>query len=224
MALSSSLLALSYVGVQVLTIVGQHVDAAGTQRGVGAGPLVQIHAQAHRFAVHIEGIPVVAIPDVKPSVAYGQATPSIGIFNIHGEYAIDKWWSVGAGETIYNQRTPLPAIQQVVSSRLCGLRFAARYQRETSNGHFIEGFASVTPTMRGADRYVYSDGVTPTFEKPERASEVDASLALGMHKGSNAWLIGLRTINFAAHFVNTGEAADRNVGFGPLIEWRHYFK
>ena len=217
-------LAAFYAGFQLLTIVGQHKDAAGTQSGIGAGPLLEIHASSKRLAFHVEGIPVVSIPDVKPSVAYGQATPALGIFNGQVEYAFSPQWSLGVGETIYNQRTPLPAIQQVVSSRLAGLRMTARYQRENKNGHFIEGLLGVVPTLRGADRYVYSDGVTPTSEKPERASEIDASLALGIHRGTNTWLFGIRTINFAAQFINTGAAADRNVGVGPIIEWRHYFK
>lgn len=216
-------LAALYAGLQFLTIVGQHKDVAGTQNGVGAGPLLEVHASSKRLALHIEGIPVVGIPNVKPSVAYGQATPALGIFNGQVEYAFSKAWSFGVGETIYNQRTPLPAIQQVVSSRLAGLRLTSRYQHENKGGHFVEGLLAVVPTLRGADRYVYSNN-TPTYEKPERASEVDASLAFGIHRGTNAWLFGIRTINFAAQFVNTGEGADRNVGVGPLIEWRHYFK
>ena len=214
----------TYAGLQGLVIVGDHRDAAGTQNGIGGGPLLELHVASHRFAVHLEGIPVVGIPGVKPSVAYGQATPSIGIFNSQFEYAFTQNVRFGIGETIYNQRTPLPAINQVVSSRLCGLRFAARYTLDTRNNHFIEGLASVTPTLRGADRYVFSDGITPTSEKPERASSVEISLALGYRRGSTEWLFGLRHLNFAAQFVNTGAAADRNVGIGPMLEWRHYFK
>jgi hypothetical protein len=213
----------TYAGLQGLVIVGDHRDAAGTQNGIGGGPLLELHAATHRFAIHLEGIPVVGIPGVKPSVAYGQATPSIGIFNSQFEYEMNPSLRVGLGETIYNQRTPLPAINQVVSSRLCGLRFAARYTRDTTNNHFIEGLAAITPTLRGADRYVFSDG-SPTTEKPERASSVEISLALGYRRGSTEWLFGLRHLNFAAQFVNTGEAADRNVGIGPMLEWRHYFK
>jgi hypothetical protein len=34
--------------------------------------------------------------------------------------------------------------------------------------------------------------------------------------------VGIRTINFSARFALTGEAADRNNGAGPLLEWRQY--
>ena len=232
LALAAALVALSlaparadvYGGVQGLMIVGFHRDAAGQQNGVGGGPLLELHAGGRHFAFHIEGIPVVGIPDVKPSVAYGQATPSVGVFQVEGEFAVSRELWLGVGETIYNQRTPLPAIAQVVSSRLAGMRFSARYDHPTSNHHFVEFAGSATPTLRGADRYVYSDGVTPTSEKPERASSIDLSLALGYRKNSTTWLFGLRHLNFAAQFVNTGEGADRNVGIGPMIEWRHAFK
>jgi hypothetical protein len=92
--------------------------------------------------------------------------------------------------------------------------------RPTRNAHFIEAFIASAPSLTGSDVYAFLGGSPPTI-KPERASEIDASLSLGYRKGESEWLIGLRTVNFAAKFINTGEAADRNVGLGPLIEWRH---
>src|SRR5579883_1555782 len=96
-----------YVGVQLLTIVGQHQDIAGTQKGVGVGPLLQVRAGGNRLSGYIEGIPVVGIPNVPPSATYGQATPHLGIFNGQLEYAtsVNRVWWVALGETVYNQRT-----------------------------------------------------------------------------------------------------------------------
>jgi hypothetical protein len=215
----------SYAGVQALVLIGAHRDAAGSQYGVGGGPLIEIHAQAKRFAFHLEGIPVISIPNVRPSEAYGQATPALGIINTQIEGMVDRngYLSLGLGETVYNQRTPLPAIGQTVSSRLAGVRYVVRYQRPTRHGHFIEALFATAPVLTGADHYTYLDG-TPEVVKPEQASEIDASLEFGYEHNSTAWLFGLRTLNFAARFVNTGEAADRNVGIGPLIEWRHLFR
>jgi hypothetical protein len=211
----------TYAGVQLLALVGEHSDIAGTQHGVGAGPLIQLHAGGSRVAVHLEGIPVVSIPGVRPSAAYGQATPAIGIFNGQLEYAVDPGahvW-IGAGETVYNQRTPLPADQQVVSSRLAGVRYTLRFRRTFTGSHFVEALVGATPTLSGSDVYVSSIS-QPTVIKPERASSIDASLAFGFDAGRNEWLVGIRTLNFAARFINTGEAADRNVGIGPIVEWR----
>jgi hypothetical protein len=214
----------SYIGAEALVLVGQHQDAAGTQHGVGGGPLLELHLRAKRFAFHLEGIPVVSVPGIKPSEAYGQATPALGIINTDIEGCIGRpcFTSLGIGETIYNQRTPLPAVGQTVSSRLAGVRYVVRYVRPAGGSHFVEAFVGATPRLYGSDVYVYLDG-TPNVIKPEIASEIDAQLAFGYRANHNVWLVGLRDLNFAAEFVETGEAADRNVGIGPYIEWRSLF-
>lgn len=212
----------SYAGVQALVVAGAHRDVAGSQYGVGAGPLLQFHLVRDRFALHVEGIPVVSIPGTRPSVMYGQATPKLGIFNGQFEYATAqnrRLW-LGLGETVYNQRTPLPAQNQEVSSRLAGVRYTVRYRRAMHARRFVEALFGAAPTLTGSDVYRYGDGVTPNVIKQERASEVDASLALGYVRRTSEWLVGIRTVNFAARFTATGEAADRNVGVGPMIEWR----
>jgi hypothetical protein len=215
----------SYVGIQGLALVGAHRDVAGSQYGIGAGPLLEVQVGGPRFAMHLEGIPVVSIPGTRPSVTYGQATPALGIFNGQAEYAVDRrgqMW-IGFGETVYNQRTPLPAQAQTVSSRLAGARYALRFHRPFGQSHFIEAFVGAAPYLSGSDVYVYLDG-SPNTIKPERASEVDASLTFGYTHRRSQWLIGLRTLNFTARYPLTGEAADRNVGFGPIIEWRELLR
>ena len=216
----------SYFGVQGLMIVGQHRDVAGTQHGIGGAPLLEIRAGTKRFALHLEGIPVVSAPQ-RASAFYGQATPALGIFNGDVQAALDARRDVwlGIGTTIINQRTPLPNLQQVVSSRLAGVRYTFVVRRPTrSPGHFLEAYLGVAPSLAGVDRFLYSDGVTAPVNKDERASELDASLAFGWHHRRTEWLFGLRTLNFTARFIATGEAADRNVGIGPMIEWRHLLR
>ena len=211
----------SYVGVQGLALVGVHRDVAGSQYGVGAGALFELHVGGPRFAVHLEGIPVVSIPGTRPSAAYGQATPALGIFNGDAEYAIDRGGQIwlGLGETVYNQRTPLPAQAQEVSSRLAGARYTLRLHHAFGHAHFLEAFVGTAPYLTGSDVYTYLDG-SPDTIKPERASEVDASVEFGFIRNRSQWLFGLRTLNFTAMYPLTGEAADRNVGFGPILEWR----
>jgi hypothetical protein len=210
----------SYVGVQVLGLVGVHRDVAGSQYGVGAGPLFQAHLGGTHFALHLEGLPVVSIPGVRPSATYGQATPALGIFNGDAEYALGNTGAwIGLGETIYNQRTPLPAQAQEVSSRLAGVRYVLHYRRVLGTRHFLEALVGTAPYLSGSDVYVYLDGAPNTI-KPERASEVDASLEWGYAYRRSQWLIGIRTLNFSAMYPATGEAADRNVGIGPMIEYR----
>ena len=210
----------SYVGVQLLALAGVHRDVAGSQYGVGAGPLLQLHLGGRHFALHLEGLPVVSIPGVQPSATYGQATPKLGILNGDVEYALGNggMW-VGLGETIYNQRTPLPAQAQEVSSRLAGVRYVLHYRHTFGTRHVLEALVGTAPYLSGSDVYVFLNGA-PNVIKPERASEVDASLEWGYSYRRSQWLIGLRTLNFSAMYPATGEAADRNVGFGPMIEYR----
>lgn len=210
----------SYAGVQILALVGEHQDVAGTQHGIGAGPLLQVHLGGKHLALHLEGLPVLSIPGVQPSATYGQATPKLGIFNGDVEYALGNTGAwIGLGETIYNQRTPLPAQAQEVSSRLAGVRYVAHYRHVFGTRHFLEALVGTAPYLSGSDVYAFLDG-SPNVIKPERASEVDASLEWGYSYRRSQWLIGLRTLNFSAMYPATGEAADRNVGFGPMIEYR----
>lgn len=209
----------SYVGVQILGLIGEHRDVSGTQRGIGAGPLIQAHLGGKHFALHLEGLPVVSIPGVQPSAAYGQATPALGIFNGQVEYAVRGNFWIGLGETIYNQRTPLPAQAQTVSSRLAGVRYVMRYRRFFGTRHFVDALVGAVPYLSGSDVYVYLDGAPNTI-RPERASELDASVEYGISYRRSQWLVGVRALNFTAMYPATGEAADRNVGIGPFIEYR----
>lgn len=215
----------SYVGVQGLLAIGVHRDIAGNQYGVGGGPLLQIlFAPSPRIAFHAEGIPVVSIPRQRASAFYGQATPALGVLNASIRFAFDrksKYW-FGVGTTIINQRTPLPNLNQVASSRLAGARYELLVRSPLRNGRFVEGLIGAAPRLFGADRFIYSDGM-PAVDKDERAAEEDISLSYGVQHAHSALLFGLRTLNFSAQFTKTGEAADRNNGAGVTIEVRRYF-
>ncbi len=216
----------AYVGIEGLSIVGVHRDIDGSQYGLGGGPLLEIRGGSRRVALHAEGIPVVSIPGTRPSVKYGQATPKLGIFNGQVEYALDargRQW-VGVGTTIYNQRTPLPNLQQLVTSRLAGIRYTLRYRMPLRRARFIEAFAGAAPALFGSDYFAYSDGVTAPVTKDERASEVDASVCIGWDQKTNEWLLGMRAVNFSAKFIRVGDAADRNVGIGAMLEWRRIIR
>lgn len=215
----------SYVAIQGLILDGVHQDVTGSQYGIGGGALLELHVGGKRTALHLEGVPVVSVPGIKPSVAYGQATPKLGIINAQAEFALDPsatLWG-GIGETIYNQRTPLPALGQTASSRLAGVRYALRFRHPLARAHFVEALIGVTPYLSGADVYVYLSH-TPNVIEPERASEVDASLAYGFTRKRSQWIFGVRTLNFTARYPVTGLAADRVVGAGPMVEYRYLFR
>jgi hypothetical protein len=213
-----------YAGVQALLAAGAHTDVAGKQTGLAGGALLQLGVRAQRWAFHAEGIPPVSLPQ-KPSAFYGEATPQLSLLNTAADVAIDRATRVwlGAGMTVINQRTPLPNINQVVGSRLAGARFEVTYRRDIGASNFIEAVFGAAPHLSGTDHYTYSDG-SPAVDKPEVAAEEDAMVAFGVTRGKTQWLVGLRTINFSARYVVTGQAADRNNGAGALLELRQFVR
>jgi len=214
----------TYAGLQGIAVVGVHKDVAGSQTGSGAGALFQAGVFGPRFGVRAEGIPPVSIPQAG-SAAYGQATPQLSLFNAAARYAVSRdarLW-LGLGATVINQRTPLPAKSQVVGSRLAGARYEIAYRRGFLGNHFIEMEFGTAPHLSGSDIFTYSDG-SPAVVKPEIAAEEDFSVAFGMRRANSELLLGVRSINFAAKFVRTGEAADRNNGAGLMLEWRRLLR
>lgn len=211
-----------YFGVEGLALIGVHRDIAGEQHGLGVGPLAEVHVGYGRAALHLEGLPVASEPQ-KASAFYGQATPALGLLNADLEFQATQRLSLGAGTTIINQRTPLPNLDQSVASRLAGLRYVARYRMPTRGTHFAEAMFGAAPALWGTDRFLYIDGTAPV-NKDERASELDASAAIGYRVRNTEWLFGLRALNFSAKFTRDNSAGDRNVGIGAMIEWRRVLR
>jgi hypothetical protein len=219
----SFFLAALYAGVQGLFLSGVHTDAAGAQRGIAPGALLQVGARSKRFGFRIEGIPPVSLPQT-PSDYYGAATPQLSLITGNIRYAIDpaaKLWA-GIGETVINQKTPLPNLNQVVGSRLAGIRYELLFRAPLRGEHFIEVLAGGAPHLTGGDHYTYSIP-HPGSDKPEVAAEEDAQIGWGLTMGDSELVFGARSINFCAKFVTTGEAADRNNGGGLMLEWRRFF-
>jgi len=210
-------------GIQALILGGVHSDIAGSQRGIAGGALLQFDVRSQRWQLRLEGIPPVSLPQ-RPSAFYGQATPQLSLLNGAFLFAVDPGehlW-LGLGETIINQRTPLPNLSQVVASRLAGMRYEAAYRLPLRSGHFLQFMAGEAPQLNGVDHFTFSDG-RPQVDKPEIASELDAMAAFGFQRRNDEFLFGVRTINFSAKFVQDGSAGDRNNGAGLLFEYRRLF-
>lgn len=211
-----------YAGAQALLLTGTHTDVAGSQHGIAGGAILQAGVQGRRVALRLEGIPPVSLPQ-KPSAFYGQATPRFSLIDGAVRFAVDPqahWW-IGAGATVINQRTPLPNISQVVSSRLAGIRAELGFRMPLRNAHFFEASIGATPHLTGSDLYEYSIPHPPVV-KPEVAAEEDAMAAFGIERAHSEWLFGLRSINFSARYALTGAAGDRNNGGGAVVEYRAF--
>lgn len=211
-----------YVGLQGILLTGAHTDIAGTQHGAALGAILQAGVRGNRVGLRLEGIPPVSLPQ-KPSAFYGQATPQLSLIDGAVQAAIDRrarFW-FGAGETVINQRTPLPNLSQVVSSRLGGVRFEALYRSSFTARRFWEVLIGATPRLNGSDYYVYSVPQAPIV-KSEAAAEEDAAVTWGLHRGNTELLFGVRIIDFSARYTATGLAGDRNNGGGAMVEWRRF--
>ena len=218
----SALLASVYLGAQGLLATGTHTDIGGTQHGIAAGAILQFGVQGKRVGMRVEGIPPISLPQ-KPSANYGAATPQLSLINGAVRFAVDPaghFWA-GIGETIINQRTPLPNLSQVVSSRLAGVRYEVTYRTPIAHSRFVEFVFGAAPHLTGSDRYTYSIS-HPEVDKAEVASEEDGMIAVGTTHRDSELLVGLRSINFSARYALTGEAGDRNNGGGIMIEWRRF--
>jgi hypothetical protein len=211
----------SYVGLQGLAVTGSHKDEGGEQHGAGAGALIEAAFTRGRFALHLEGIPPVSIPQ-RASETYGAATPQLSVFNGAARVAFGRTgtFSAGLGATVINQKTPLPAKQQVVASRLAGARYEVNFRHAFGAARFLEVSLGAAPHLSGMDIYTYSDRVTRDVHKPEVAAEEDALVAWGVRRANSELLFGVRSINFSAKFITTGAAADSNNGGGIMLEWR----
>ncbi len=220
----SALFAAIYLGAQGLLAAGTHTDVGGTQHGIAAGAILQFGAEDKRMAVHLEGIPPVSLPQ-KPSAFYGAATPQLSLINGAVRFALDpqtRLWA-GIGETIINQRTPLPNLSQVVASRLAGVRYELTYRAPIGTSRFVEIVFGAAPHLTGADRYTYSIP-HPEVDEAEIAAEEDAMAAIGFAHSNSELLVGLRSINFSSRYALTGLAGDRNNGAGIIVEWRRFIR
>jgi hypothetical protein len=213
----------TYAGIQAWAANGIHQDVAGTQHGAAVGGFIEVQGGGKRVFVHFEGVPVVGVPQ-RPSLRYGAATPAVGILDAALRFAFGRNsnYFAGFGADAINERTPLPNVDQVVASRLAGFRYEAGLREPLGSVHFLEASIGAVPTLYGSDVYTYSIA-HPSIVKPEQASEIDYSVAFGVRARSSEVLIGLRAIDFSAHYTANGLAADRNVGFGLLAEWRATF-
>jgi|GEM_PF-604579 len=209
-------------GAQALAVSGFHREPGYDQSGSGVGALLELSERMQRVEVHLEGIPVVTTTAHATSEQFGATAPALGVFSATARYALDRrgrFW-VGLGGTIINQRTPLPNMQRTAESRLAGGRYELFVRLPIRKSHFVEFESGIIPRMFGADHFLFNDPTHPPINKDEHAAETDIALAYGTYSGRNAYLFGVRSINFSADFSRPGDAADRNVAFGVTLEGR----
>ncbi|MDE2573484.1 MAG: hypothetical protein KGM44_13300 [bacterium] len=210
------------VGAQALAVSGFHREPGYDQSGTAAAALIELSQRTRRFELHLEGIPVVTTTAHATSAEFGATSPALGLLSATARVALDRrarLW-IGAGATIINQRTPLPAMQRTAESRLAGGRYELIARLPLRASHFVEAEVGLIPRMFGADHFLFDDPTHAPINKDEHAAETDLALAYGLKRGRDEYLLGIRSINFSADFSRPGDAADRNVAFGLTFEGR----
>lgn len=211
------------VGVQAIVFSGKHFETENNVSGTAAGGFLEATYRKRRFGVHVEDIPSITARATSSS-DFGRLAQSISVFTFDGRAYVGRGahWYLSLGEAIFTQSTPLelppPFGDLFTDSRVVGLRIGAGGRLE--RGAAFTEFSFVgAPSMHGSISY----RVRQEFHPPdlaERATEVDASAAVGRRVGRFELLAGLRNINYAADLVGGG-SADRNVATGIFVEARY---
>ena len=114
------------------------------------------------------------------------------------------------------------------SSRVAGLRIEVG-RNVTLGRDRLELVAAGNPSMRGRESHAIPNANFGTvilgFSDPESAAQIDAYARIAHRVSSNGEvLIGLRYINFTAHYTDApGALADHNVGWAPVLGYRLRF-
>jgi hypothetical protein len=133
-------------------------------------------------------------------------------------------YSIGVGETLYNQATAyvdgieIPGVGETQSSRVVGGHYELGYHVGIGKGR-LDAVAALAPAMHGAQITLYDDPFDHGRYDPEVADQIDLNVRwerqLSPHR---SLFIGLRYINYTARYdERPGGLSDRNVGFLPSI-------
>jgi hypothetical protein len=133
-------------------------------------------------------------------------------------------YSVGVGETLYNQETAyvdaleIPGTGEYQASRVVGGHYELGYHIGIGKGH-LDAFAALAPAMRGVQLTIYDDPLDRGRYNPELADQIDLNVRWERQLGAHRSLFfGLRYINYTAHYDQPGGGlSDRNVGFLPAV-------
>ena len=217
-------------GITANFLTGKHDTGNGIDKlNLVPLPLAEVDGRYQRTTLHIEALPGVTFgyDDGLGGTQYTR----LSIVNVVLRQSVRGGVFVGAGQTVYNQRTdygvahsPFVANQ---ASRVTGARFEVGYGRRILGRGRLECVAAINPIMHGVER----TELRPFFRygraivSGERAVQVDTALRLSRPLGPGELLYGIRYLNYASRYDVQGRRddrslADRNVGIMPLLGYR----
>jgi hypothetical protein len=190
-------------------------------------PLLGIRHRTGPFEIEISGLPDVASVHSSDAIQ-GRTSTRLSIFDgtVRVWDPLDRF-SVGIGETIYNQGThyldgvEIAGVGETQFSRVVGANYELGYHVPIGAGR-IEARFTYTPVMLGTQYTIYD---VPTYFRradPERADQVDTEVRYVRRVGQRSSVIfGLRYVNYTARYDEpNGGLSDRNVGLLPSFGYR----
>jgi len=193
-------------------------------------PLLDATARRGRAEFSFNGLPAsVSVPyqDAKQ----GHTSTTLSVLDGTARLYLDRaqHFSLGIGETIYNQTThysvsiPVTGGGERQYSRIVGAHYEAHYVKPAGIGR-IEASFSYAPTLYGTQTTTFDNlrGSTTLFDN-EKGKQIDTSVRYVRRRGRLETIYGLRYINFTAIYTANGSLSDRNVGILPTFGLRRRF-
>jgi hypothetical protein len=228
------------IGLTLNASIGTHEEASGRQRvPLLPVPMLDLRIPIKQFEIEVQGIPPIGPLGYDSGISSVSRTTRfsylLGMVRYHIPHSR---FSIGAGETLYNQETVYRQTSQFFTptgtgtdtrtesdrSRPAGARYEFGYAVPLSATRRLNATIAVTPSMHAT---IYEDllfetsagGAPIRFNEtaPETGSQVDGQVYYTVHARSVDWLLGVRYLNYVAHFESNGLLSDRNSIVLPFV-------
>ena len=225
------------IGLTLNASLGTHEEASGRQRvPLVPVPMLDLRVPIQRFEIEIQGIPPIGPVGYDSGISAVSRTTRFSYLLGMVRYRFpNSHFSIGAGETLYNQETVYRQTNQFSfgppgagttttetrtesdRSRPAGARYELGYSVPLSATRGLTATIAITPTMHATIyedlRFETSPGPPPSAlseSAAENGSQVDGQVYYTVHARALDWLFGVRYINYVAHFESNGLLSDRN--------------
>ena len=230
------------IGLTLNASIGTHEEASGRERvPLVPVPMIDLRIPLKRFEIEVQGIPPIGPLGYDSGISQTSRTTRFSYLLGMLRYRIPhSRFSVGVGETLYNQETVYRQTSQFSigpggstvtdtrtefdRSRIAGARYELGYAVSLSAKQRLTATVAVTPAMHAT---IYEDllfesslGPPPlrvSETAPETGSQVDGQIYYSVHSRAVDWLFGVRYINYIAHFESNGLLSDRNSIVLPFV-------
>jgi len=212
------------IGLQGLYITGTHQEINGSQQFDFPAALLNVRQRWKAIELYVEGIPstgghaYLTLPNGFP-----QPVTSLSVFNALTQVRLDRagrLWA-GGGISVINQITSIGSPPYSAASRVTGGRYELEGDLPVGVRGGAELRAAFMPAMHGAIVAQLPPYLASQLPSSEKAETTDFTAEYVLRSRRMRYGAGFRVINYVAHFVTPGEFADRNSGFGYILELRY---